>query len=183
MNNFWMELQTIKMTFDIFGCRNRCIRCGSGDGKPLGQCPDGIAVAHPALCLFSHTGEDAFLFVNVEFGKSVFTFGRTDDVAAQGINHVLQAVADAQYRNAEPKNAFVHTRGTFGINTCRTARQDDTLRCELPDRFNADVWRLNLTVNMVLPYPAGNQLIVLRTKINDQNHWAFTFSFLMNSIN
>ena len=72
VNNFGMKLQAVKSAFNIFNGRNRRVGGGSGDGKTIRQFTDGIAVAHPAWCLFFDACKQAFLFLNGKFGKAVF---------------------------------------------------------------------------------------------------------------
>ena len=62
MNDFGMKLQAVKMSLHILCGRNFRIRSRSGNGKTFRQCADGITVTHPALSLFLHAGEHAFLF-------------------------------------------------------------------------------------------------------------------------
>ena len=40
----------------------------------------------------------------------------------------------------------------------------------LPDLFEVDLRRFDLAVDVVLPDPPGDELVVLRSEIDDQDH-------------
>src|SRR5512136_425057 len=104
-----------------------------------------------------------------EFGKPVFPFFSPDNPAAQGVDHELHAVANAQHGNTEVEDFFIRPWAPLLIDTGRASGQDDALRLQGLDSCDIDVRGLNMAVDMVFPDTPGNQLIVLRAEINDQN--------------
>ena len=71
------------------------------------------------------------------------------------------------------ENFRIALRRVFLINACGTAAEDDSRGSFRPDLFDRGAERDNPAVNFAFPDPAGNQLAVLRTEIQDQDGFVF----------
>ena len=89
----------------------------------------------------------------------------------------MHAITYAKNWNTQVKDAGVHPRPPLFIDTCRASGQDDPFRGKGLDPVKADPWRFYLTIDAVLTHPSGNELVVLRAKVYDQNH-VFAFPIL-----
>ena len=94
---------------------------------------------------------------------------RPRDAATELLGHRLHAVADAEYRHAEREHRVGRTRRRFGGDGFRAAGEDDPACAEGADNPVVDVPGKNLAVDTEFSHPAGDQLGVLGTEVEDQN--------------
>jgi hypothetical protein len=165
-----MELEAVEPPFGVFGGGHLGVRGGGGNLEALREPADLIPMAHPAPRLFLHTGKELSRLFDGQFGKAIFPLLRADHLAAQGVNHELEAVADPQDRDSEIEDPPGHPRRVRLVNGRGAAGKDDPLGPEFPDLFDVDSRRLDLAVDLMFPDAAGDELVVLRPEIDDQNH-------------
>ena len=127
-------------------------------------------MAHPALGALVDTGKKRVRLPDLQTGKPVFPFFRPGDRAAQGVDHELHAVADAQHRHAQVKNRRRRPGAVFFVYAGRAARQDDTFGVKGLQTFDVDVRGLDLAVHFLFPHAPGNELVVLGAEIDDDDH-------------
>ncbi|OPY12022.1 MAG: hypothetical protein A4E69_02474 [Syntrophus sp. PtaB.Bin138] len=172
VHDFRMELESVKAPLRILNGGNPGIGRFRGDFKSCRQPVDRVPVAHPAAGVLGDARKDSVPLPpdHVQFGKTVLPLGRPDYLAAQAVHHVLQPVADAESGNAQLEDAFVHPWAVGFVNACRPSGENDPLRIERLDRLQGNVRGLDLAVHLQLPDPAGDQLVVLGSEIDNKNH-------------
>ena len=103
--------------------------------------------------------------------RTVFAPVGARRLAAESHVDETHAVADAEKRHRQLQIA---RRETFGrvvlVNARRSAGKDDSFGLERVNFFQRDVERMDLAVNLGLADAAGDQLGVLRTEIENENH-------------
>ncbi len=176
MDHLRVELEAVEPALHILGGGHLGVLRRGGDPESLRQAADPVAVTHPAARLLLDAGEDAApLLPDVQFGESVLPLVRTDHLAAQGVDHELEAVTDPQDRNPEIEDPLVHPRRVRLVDGGGPAGKDDPFGPELPDLFDIDPRRLDLAVDLMFPDAPGDELVVLRSEIDDQNHGLRSF--------
>jgi hypothetical protein len=170
MDHLGVELKAVEPPFGVLGRGHLGVLRGGGDHKSQRKPADLIAVAHPAARSFPRAGKEFSRFFNDQFRKTVFPLGRPNDLALQGINHELQAVADPEDRDPECEDPLIHPRRARLVDRGGAAGKDDPLGFKDTDLFEADLRRFDLTVDLVLPDTPGDELVILGTKIDDQDH-------------
>lgn len=99
-----------------------------GLGEAFGQGDGGVAVGHPDVDLGGQAGEEAVVRADADPGVAVFALFGGLDLAAEVMRDELQAVADAEDRQAGGEDLGV-SRGSIGVvYGARTAGEDDALR-------------------------------------------------------
>ena len=172
-----VELETVEPAFRIFGGGRLGVFGPCRTHKTLRQSADPVAVAHPAARLFFDAGENgAPPFPDVQLGKAVLPLVRADHAAAQRIHHELETVADSQDRDSETEDPRIRPRCMLFVDRGGPAGQDNALRPEFPDSADVDTRRLDLAVYLMLPNTAGDQLVVLGSEVDDQDHDVNSFA-------
>ena len=137
--------------------------------KISGNLVDLITVAHPHIGIGWHSSEERVSLQHLAGSAAVLAGLCPTDVPAQGVAGQLHAVADAEHWDPESEYPWIAPRGCRFVDARRAAREDDALRREGPDAFRGDVVADDLTVDMLLADAAGDQLGVLRTKVEHQH--------------
>ena len=88
---------------------------------------------------------------------------------AELLRHKLAAVADAEDGNAQREYRRIDTGRVRGIDTVRPAGKDDACRVEGADFLHSGGIGLQLAVDVLLPHTAGNELIILAAKVQNQD--------------
>ena len=104
-----------------------------------------------------------------ELGGTVLASLRGHHVASEQIAHGLHAVADAEQRDARLEEPLVRQRGLVFVDARWAAREHDARvagREHVIDRLGA---RQDFRVDTQLSDPAGDELGVLRTEVEDRN--------------
>jgi len=83
------------------------------------------------------------------------------------VSHELQAVADAEHRQAQIKDAQVGARRIFVIDRGRAAREDDADRVVLFYLFKLGVAGKNNRKNLLLAHSAGDELRILSPEVEN----------------
>ena len=90
-------------------------------------------------------------------------------MTAQQVHHQLAAVADAQHRHAPAEDLGVDGGRILQINAVGAAGEDNAHGGEGPDFRHGHGVRFDLTVYPTFPDSAGDELIILAAKIQNQN--------------
>ena len=142
--------------------------------KPEGAERDRVAVRHPHRLLRGEVAQQQPLrsrhhghFRAAELGQP----GALDH-AAQSLRHRLEAVADAENRDAGVEQRRVDRRRTLGVDGRRAARQDHRGRLSGDDLRDRHRVRDDLAVDVGLAHPARDQLRVLRAEVDHQHRGA-----------
>jgi len=85
------------------------------------------------------------------------------------MDHELEAVADPEDRDAEGKDTRIHPGTGFFIDARRASGQDYPFGFQVSDGRQGYVRGFDLAIDMVLPDPPGDELVVLGTEINDKD--------------
>ena len=131
-----------------------------------------VAMAHPGNALFGNSLEEFAGSIKEGLGLAVFT-GRIllglGDQAAQGVGHQLAAVANAQNRDAQFKNGRIHMGRGLQIHGVGAAGEDDAHGIKGLDLLHGHFIGFDLAVDIAFPNAAGDELIVLSAKVQDED--------------
>ena len=139
--------------------------------KPCRRLLDRDPVAHPHVVgLRGIVGQQQRRRVAVQRRAPVLAAGAPVDDAAELQGDELGAVADAERRHAELVDLGVEQRGALDVHAGRTAGQDQRRRVGVAGSRRA-VIRLghDLGEHLELAHPAGDELGVLRSEIDDED--------------
>ncbi len=105
----------------------------------------------------------------MKIGMAIFAFTGGHDLTTKMSTHQLHAVADPQHRDAQFKKLLSNLWRTLFIDRFRTTGKDNPAGFKGLNLLKPHIKRMQLTVDMSLSHPPGDQLGVLRTEIEDQN--------------
>jgi hypothetical protein len=87
----------------------------------------------------------------------------------------LHSITDTQDGNASFLNKFPdflgHVWRSLLVNTARSSAENDCSKLVLGQLFRCDQTAIELTVNMHFTHTTGNQMRILRPKIQNRNLW------------
>src|SRR5450830_675069 len=148
------------------------IRRGIGSShrpKALGKALDRIAMAHPDRLLRLESGEESVLGNHrYECRPELFAFER-HDLAAEGLGHEMQAVADAEDWNAAAPERGVGVGRAFLVDAGRPAGQDYGLGLAGCDLTPWSVEGKQLRVDVEIAHAAGYEAAVLAAEVKDDD--------------
>ena len=160
-------------------------RSGCAGGQHLetgGSFRHGVAVAHPGGLLRRGAGEQGSSIAGErDRRRAVFAQAGLRDLTAELHRHQLEAVANAEHWNAEFQDAVVERRRTRLVDARRPTAEHDADRVQLGDLRRGDRVRHDLGVYARLANPAGDQLGVLRAKIDDEYRTLIRFAHALTS--
>ena len=163
-----MKLDSVDLLGGIFHDGDGTLGGGDNAGSRR-ETGDVIAMAGPNAEPFGETGEEQRGTANLELCRAVFSPLRALHFAAQSVGQPLHAVADAEDGEAQPEDSAV-TNGSAGVvHRTRPARQHKPARRKGPNLFERYGARQDDGIDALLAYAAGDQLCVLRTKIENDN--------------
>src|SRR3954470_23352352 len=134
-------------------------------------------MAHPhieqAMAFGVATVFDTFQQLGMSAGADLciakFAYQAIFDPAAKLRRHSLHAITDAEHGYSELEHRLRCTRCAVYNHRSRTARQDDSLRCEAAHELITHVMGVQFAVNPCLTHATRNQLAVLSAEIQYQN--------------
>jgi hypothetical protein len=141
----------------------------AGDGEPRRRAFKPVAVAHPDLLFILDLGQKPRTVDDAQGGKAVFALLGRDDLAAERVGHELDAVANAQDRDAEVEDALGRVRRTLAVDALRPSGKDESGRLLLADRGERGREWQDLRVDTELADLPGDELGVLRPEIEDED--------------
>ena len=131
---------------------------------------DGVEVAHPDVVDVRRVvGQQQRVGGAAQLGPPVLAAHAAADGAAELLGDQLGAVADAQDRDAELVDRRVERRRTVDVDALGTAGQDQRRRPALGDLGGGDAVGHDLRVHGQFAHPAGDQLGVLGTEVDDED--------------
>src|SRR6185369_17696051 len=107
-----------------------------------------------------------------QFGMAEFTLSGRYDLAAEMAAHQLHSVTDAEHRHPQFEQFLRNGGSTFVINRAGAARKDDPAWCKGADRGKIHVKGVQFAIDVGFPDPAGDQLGVLGTEVENQDFLA-----------
>src|SRR5262249_46014657 len=93
----------------------------------------------------------------------------------------LQAVTNTKEWKAAVVDALVGFGGAFFIDARWATREDDAARAKFRDRIPGNGERMNLAINVRLANASRNQLCVLRSEVEDNDHGTLSSSLFSHS--
>ena len=94
------------------------------DLKAFGGFVHGVAVAHPGALVLGHAVQDGAAFTDGGgLGGAVLAQPGLGHLAAEGVGHGLEAVADAEDRDAGLEEVGADAGGAFGVDAGRGRRR------------------------------------------------------------
>ncbi len=140
-----------------------------GRAEAIRKASDRIAVAHPYRLLGLQACEQSVWFGNRNGGRTELLALEGDDLAAECLRHEVQAVADAEDRDAPGPDPRVGMRRALPVDARRAARQDDGARLASGDLAPGGVEGEQLRVDMKLAHAARDQAAVLAAEVEDDD--------------
>ena len=172
VHDLGMELHSIKTLTQIL---HRSNWTDGGACRCMEACrelADIVRVAHPADVFVRNSFKQRGRFVrDVDFCPPVFACGSSFNAPAAEMCHQLGTVADAEYGNPKRKELFRCRYGFRSIDAVRTACQNDAAWCEFSNAIQGQRMWMYLAIDVVFPHAARNELIILSTEIQYQNHF------------
>ena len=142
------------------------------EGKALRNLLHIVAVAHPGGAFGGEVLEELTAGVEKRLGFAVFPGGIAlgrDDAAPQVVGQELTAVADAQDGHAQAEELRVRVGGGGVIDAVGPAGEDDADGRQGFQVLDGGRIGLHFAVNALLPDPAGDELVVLASEIQDDD--------------
>ncbi len=149
--------------------RNRRVLGFRQPAKARGGFEDRVSMAHPDRQFRGQVVKEASPLLDVDVCRAVLTFAGRRDLSAELIGKELHAIADAQHRNAGIERRRIAARGAVLVNAGRSSGEDERLRRAQTDRLPGRGPRDQLAVDAGLADAPGDQLAVLRPKIEDEH--------------
>ncbi len=139
--------------------------------EALGRSGHLVAVRHPDVEVLAglQLAEWTRGLEHFQAGRPVLPVGGAVDLAAQELGHELQAIADAEHRNAQLEDLGVDHRRARLLDAVGAPGQDDPLRPEGADLVEGQVAGMDLTVDVQLADPPCDELGVLGAEVQNQD--------------
>ena len=178
-----MELNGIEILLFIADGSNRA---GWVDGihyEPFRRFDNKVAVTHPYNLLVLKVGKQLGWLFDLDGCFPVFTVLGPFYFSTEVHRHELHAVADAKDRDIKVENALVTAKGTITVNAVRATGEDDPRRVDFLDFFDCDCMGMKFAVYTELTDPSCNQLVVLTSKVEYDDHFLIVqFFFTKHSV-
>ena len=131
-----------------------------------------VPVAHPRDALLRQTVEQTAIGIKPSLRLAVLARGiltGSGHFPAEILRHELAAVADAEDGDAELEDLGIDLRRALGINTLRTAGEDDADGVKGADLLHGHGVRLHFAIDIALAHAARNELVILSSEIEDDD--------------
>ena len=174
-----VELHAVKPSAGVLKRRNRTALGFAYHRESLRQRGNLVRMAHKANMLLVNSVKKQRFF-ELYLSLTVFAGVRAFNPAAEHIAHQLRTVANSQNRNTQPEYLLVNLRRALAVNAVGSAGKYNALQIFL--RFQLCQIRCTrdkLTVNIRLPDPARNQLVILPAEI--YNYYLLVCHFFLRS--
>ena len=143
---------------------------GRGErGESGGSGMYGVAVAHPRVEAGGDIGEEPSGLVHGDDRTAELGQAGLRDVAAERAGHRLEAVADAEDRDARVEQGGIDLRGAVRVHRLRPSGQHDRGRLAGDDVGDRRGVRDDLGVDVRLTDATRDQLRVLRAEVDDEH--------------
>ena len=180
MGHFGVELDGVQLLFCILHGSHRAHIGVRRDPEALGQPVNAVGMAHPHHTLRRNVlHQQGIGGIQLQVNLAIFAGFGGDNAAAAHPGGELCAIADAQHRDAQREHLGVIVGGSHIVDAVGATGEDDAAiaLCRNLLRRNAVVG-LDFSVHIQVTDPAGNQLIILSAKIQDEDFFhSVTFLF------
>ena len=160
-----VELRGENLALDALHGSNRAHVGAGGNGKALGHLGHGVAVAHPNGLLHGRGVKKLGAGRARDGGAAILAHLGVADLAAERHGRDLMAVAKAQDGKAQVKDGGIDRRSVLGIHGSRAAGKDERRGVHLANLVGRDVAGDDLGIHVEVADATGNELTVLRTKV------------------
>ncbi|MNM73733.1 hypothetical protein D3C81_854730 [compost metagenome] len=174
MGHFRVELHAIP-TLLFVGHRGHRDAVGhGGDGEARGHVRDVVTVAHPHIqtrlaAVVGQPAQQRVVALQLHFGMAEFALVGRFRATAQLLGHGLQAVADAEQRQAAVEHFLRCGRCARQRGGFRAAGQDDALGTKGGDFSRIVVPRPDFAIHAKFADATRDQLRVLCAEIEDED--------------
>ena len=160
-----VELRGEDLALDALHGSNRAHVGAGGNGKALGHLGNGVAMAHPHGLLHGRGVKELGACRARDGGAAVLAHLGVADLAAERHGRDLMAVAKAQDGKAQVKDGRIDGRSVLGVHGGRAAGKDERRGVHLANLVGRDVAGDDLGIHVEVADATGNELTVLRTKV------------------
>ena len=184
MGHFGVELNGIQLLFCIFHGSHRAHIGVRRDPEALGQPVNAVGMAHPHHALGRNVlHQQGIGGIQLQVNLAVFAGFGGDDAAAAHPGGELCAIADAQHRDAQREHLGVIVGGSHIIDAVGATGEDDAAIALCHNLLRGDaVIGLDFSVHIQVANPAGNQLVILTAKVQNEDFFhrlSFLFSVVI----
>ena len=165
MLDLGVELRGKDFALDALHGSNRAHVGAGGNGKALGHLGHGVAVAHPHGLLHGRRVKELGAGRARDGSATILAHLGVADLAAERHSRDLVAVAKAQDGKAQVKDDRIDGGSVLGIHRSRAAGKDERRGVHLANLVGRDVAGDNLGIHVEVADATGNELTVLRTKV------------------
>src|ERR1700683_2227746 len=113
--------------------------------------------------------EQPIMLIDRERRGTILARVRPRAVGTQMLRDDVHPIADPQHGTAKREHLAADIRSAGFVEAPRGARQDYPARLHRPDLLRGEVVWMNLAIDARFTHPSGNELSVLRAKIEDQD--------------
>ena len=139
------------------------------DVEALGCARDGVAVAHPDVEGVGQAVQQAPAVRDRQRRAPVLALAGLLHGTAECLRHGLEAVADAEHRDASLEQLRVHRRRTLLVDRRRPPGEDDGGGATRKDLVGVEPGADDLGIDVGLAHAARDQLRVLGAEIDDED--------------
>jgi hypothetical protein len=104
-----------------------------------------------------------------KLGSPIFAALRSTYLASPKISQKLHPITDPQCRDPQLQDPRIGKRGARLIHALRTSGKHQADRFLLLDLLRGDIEALDLTIDALIPNPAGDELGKLTAKVQDEH--------------
>ncbi len=163
-----MELQAESRPVVCFICGYAHVVGAGNKAEVIGQAGNAVGMRHPHLRLQLNAMKQQFiLFHEREVGTPIFAGRRSLHLSTVFLGKQLRSIANPQQGNLPVELRKSYARRTGIAHAERAARKNDAF--DVSQIFGNMMIGMNLTIDIQLPYTPGNQLGILRAKIEDKD--------------
>ena len=168
--HFRVPLHAVEFLFLVREGRYRGAGRAGQHVEAFGRLLHRVAVAHPGVLRGRDAGQDRPPLPHQGgVGGAVLAQAGLRHRAAQGVGHGLEAVADAEHRDAGLEQVGADPGSALGVHAGRTAGEDDGGRVLGHQLFGGEGVRNDFGVHVGFAHAAGNQLRVLGPVVNNED--------------
>ncbi len=173
VDDLGMELNAVEAALVVLAGGDRGAGARGEGGEAGRRLVDAVAMAHPALLGLGQAGhEPSPLFEQRELGAPELAPLGALDAAAEGLDHHLHAVTDAQHRDTELEQLGAQRRRPRLVHRRGTAGEDEGAWVAQLDPVDVGVVRQQLGEDAALAQAPGDQLRVLAAEVEHEDFLA-----------
>ena len=165
--HFWVPLHAINLALRVSERSHRSDVGRSQHLETFWSLHHLVAVAHPANLFGRLTLKNLAAVTHAKFGCAILFDARAVNATTEQVGKGLKAVANAKHRHAELENLWVKLWRAILVNRRRATRKNDGGRVLGAHLFGGHIVVNDFAVDAGFTNSTGNQLCVLRTKVDD----------------